>query len=87
MQGHIWREGMESGELTAQLFEDVLPAMTHWHSQGIKIYIYSSGSRAAQTGLFAHTQHGDIRKYLSGFFDTSSGAKVGLSQAVHHTPT
>lgn len=75
-QGRIWQEGFANGELTADLYEDVQPAMAAWVSRGLKIYIYSSGSRQAQRNLFGHTKNGDLREYLSGFFDTSSGSKV-----------
>ena len=75
-QGHIWQEGFASGELTADLYDDVQPAMTAWASAGLKTYIYSSGSRQAQRDLFGHTKAGDLRGLLSGFFDTSSGAKA-----------
>ncbi len=77
LQGHIWQEGFASGELTADLYDDVQPAMAAWVSQGLKTYIYSSGSRQAQKNLFAYTSMGDLRALLSGFFDTYSGAKVG----------
>ncbi len=77
LQGHIWQEGFASGELTADLYHDVQPAMAAWVSQGLKTYIYSSGSRQAQKNLFAYTSMGDMRGLLSGFFDTSSGTKVG----------
>lgn len=75
-QGHIWQVGFASGELTADLYEDVQPAMTGWASAGLKTYIYSSGSRQAQRNLFGYTKAGDLRDLLSGFFDTSSGPKV-----------
>ena len=37
-----------------------------------------AGCSEAQKNLFGHTTAGDLRPYLSGFFDTTSGAKVGL---------
>uniref|UniRef100_I1M370 Probable methylthioribulose-1-phosphate dehydratase n=1 Tax=Glycine max TaxID=3847 RepID=I1M370_SOYBN len=40
-----------------------------------QVYIYSSGSRLAQRLIFGKTNHGDLRKYLSGFFDTTVGNK------------
>ena len=43
---------------------------------GTKVYIFSSGSRQAQSDMFGHTSQGDVRHLLSGYFDTSSGAKV-----------
>lgn len=76
LQGHIWKVGFASGELRAELFRDVPDALARWRTQGIKTYIYSSGSRQAQRDLFANTTVGDLRPYLSGFFDTTSGIKV-----------
>ncbi len=40
LQGMIWREGYLSGRFTGHLYPDVLPALTAWHAQGIKLYIY-----------------------------------------------
>uniref|UniRef100_A0A7S3R9P0 Probable bifunctional methylthioribulose-1-phosphate dehydratase/enolase-phosphatase E1 n=1 Tax=Dunaliella tertiolecta TaxID=3047 RepID=A0A7S3R9P0_DUNTE len=76
LQGHIWRTGFEKGQLKAELFRDVPDALVEWRSAGLKTYIYSSGSREAQRQLFGHTQVGDMRPYLSGFFDTNSGPKI-----------
>lgn len=76
IQGNIWKEGYASGELVCSLFRDVPDALAEWRNKGIKIYIYSSGSRQAQKDLFAHTSVGDLRPYIYGFFDTTSGPKV-----------
>ncbi|KAK9830349.1 hypothetical protein WJX72_011208 [[Myrmecia] bisecta] len=76
LQGHIWRQGFQSGELKVPLYQDVPDALVQWRNQGIKTYIYSSGSRDAQKNLFGHTTVGDLRPHLMGFFDTTSGAKV-----------
>lgn len=75
-QGHIWQDGFATGELTADMYQDVQPAMAAWVSQGLKTYIYSSGSREAQRNLFGHTKDGDLRGLISGFFDTKAGSKV-----------
>ena len=58
------------------LFQDVPSRIVEWYRQGIKTYIYSSGSRKAQRDLFGHTTVGDLRPYLQGFFDTTSGSKI-----------
>lgn len=50
LQGHIWTEGFATGELTCPLFPDVAPALRRWAGAGIKLYIYSSGSRWVQGG-------------------------------------
>lgn len=75
LQGMIWREGYLNGSFTGHLYPDVLPALTAWHAQGIKLYIYSSGSVAAQKLLFGYSDEGDITGLFSGYFDTHVGAK------------
>uniref|UniRef100_J3N8E1 Probable bifunctional methylthioribulose-1-phosphate dehydratase/enolase-phosphatase E1 n=1 Tax=Oryza brachyantha TaxID=4533 RepID=J3N8E1_ORYBR len=75
LQGHIWRTGFESKEMQGVVFEDVPEALKHWHASGMKVYIYSSGSREAQRLLFGNTTYGDLRQYLCGFFDTTTGNK------------
>ncbi|CAO2833388.1 unnamed protein product [Amaranthus hypochondriacus] len=75
LQGHIWRTGFQNNELEGVVFEDVPEALERWHALGIKVYIYSSGSRLAQRLIFGNTKYGDLRKYLSGFFDTAVGNK------------
>ncbi|XP_030460919.1 probable bifunctional methylthioribulose-1-phosphate dehydratase/enolase-phosphatase E1 isoform X3 [Syzygium oleosum] len=75
LQGHIWQTGFENNELEGVVFEDVPKALMNWHSLGIKVYIYSSGSRLAQRLIFGKTNYGDLRKYLCGFFDTNVGNK------------
>ncbi|KAM0934913.1 putative acireductone synthase [Dioscorea sansibarensis] len=75
LQGHIWRTGFQSNELQGVVYEDVPEALKKWHADGIKVYIYSSGSREAQRLIFGNTTYGDLRKYLCGFFDTTTGNK------------
>ncbi|KAI4322955.1 hypothetical protein L6164_022600 [Bauhinia variegata] len=75
LQGHIWRTGFENNELEGAVFDDVPEALEKWSALGIKVYIYSSGSRLAQRLIFGKTNYGDLRKYLSGFFDTIVGNK------------
>src|SRR5262245_11971395 len=76
LQGLIWQEGYESGELRGQVYPDVPPAFNRWRQDGLEIYIYSSGSVLAQQLLFASTEAGDLTKFLSGYFDTAVGPKV-----------
>ncbi|XP_042514781.1 probable bifunctional methylthioribulose-1-phosphate dehydratase/enolase-phosphatase E1 isoform X1 [Macadamia integrifolia] len=75
LQGHIWRTGFQNNELKGVVFEDVPDALQKWHAMGIKVYIYSSGSREAQRLLFGNSNYGDLRKFLCGFFDTTVGNK------------
>ncbi|MEG3110267.1 MULTISPECIES: acireductone synthase [unclassified Pantoea] len=75
LQGMIWRAGYVNGSFTGHLYPDVLPALKAWQQQGIKLYVYSSGSVAAQKLLFGYSDEGDITGLFSGYFDTHVGAK------------
>jgi enolase-phosphatase E1 len=76
LQGKIWRQGYLDGTLKAQLFPDVAPALERWCSAGLKISIFSSGSSLAQELLFAHTDAGDLTRFIDNYFDTRVGSKV-----------
>lgn len=75
IQGKIWREGFESGELEAHLYPDVAHALAGWQQGGLRLAIYSSGSEEAQRLLFAHSMAGDLEDLFDDFFDTRIGAK------------
>jgi enolase-phosphatase E1 len=76
IQGRIWREGYEAGELLGEVFDDVPPAFARWGRQNKLICIYSSGSVLAQKLLFAHTTAGDLTDYICSYFDTTIGHKI-----------
>lgn len=75
LQGKIWRQGYLDGSLKSQVFADVAPALERWHAAGVRISIFSSGSVLAQQLLFAHTDAGDLTKFIDGYFDTNVGKK------------
>lgn len=75
LQGMIWQQGYQSGEIKGHLYPDVLPSLTQWAAQGIALYVYSSGSVQAQKLLFSCSEQGDITPLFSGYFDTTIGAK------------
>ncbi|MGH1456728.1 MAG: acireductone synthase [Alphaproteobacteria bacterium] len=75
LQGSIWEEGYKSGELIGHVYDDALEGLRRWKEQGIKLYVYSSGSVPAQKLLFGHTKAGDLNTLFSGYFDTNTGAK------------
>ncbi|CAO3641608.1 unnamed protein product [Cunninghamella blakesleeana] len=75
-QGYMWQQGYEDGELVGVVYDDVIPALEKWKSEGKNIYIYSSGSVPAQKLIVGYTKHGDLKKYFSGYFDTAVGLKV-----------
>lgn len=79
LQGMIWQQGYEQGDFTGHLYPDVAAQLQAWHQQGIRLYIYSSGSVQAQQLLFRYSDFGDMTPLLSGYFDTRIGAKREVS--------
>ncbi|RLN31592.1 hypothetical protein BBJ28_00021328, partial [Nothophytophthora sp. Chile5] len=75
LQGRMWRLGYESGELKAQVYADVPACLARLQTRGARVAIYSSGSRQAQKLLFQFSDKGDLRRYLSVYFDTKVGHK------------
>ena len=75
LQGLIWAQGYAAGELQGHVYDDTPVALRRWHTQGRKLYVYSSGSVEAQKLIFGHTAHGDLTPLFSGYFDTRVGGK------------
>jgi enolase-phosphatase E1 len=76
LQGKIWKAGYEDGSLKSPIYPDVVEAFERWREAGIRIDIFSSGSVLAQQLLFAHTESGDLTRYIDQYFDTSVGKKT-----------
>ncbi len=76
LQGMVWKTGYESGELKSHVYEDAMQALRKWHADGLQLYVYSSGSIAAQKLLFSHTPYGHLSPLFSGYFDTTTGPKL-----------
>jgi enolase-phosphatase E1 len=76
LQGMIWQQGFQNGELRGQVFPDVPAAFERWRRQKKTICIYSSGSVLAQQNLFRTTPYGDLTAHISVFFDTRVGSKT-----------
>jgi len=74
IQGLIWKEGFETGQLKAPIYEDAYIKMKEWKEK-YPLYIYSSGSVQAQKLFFSHTNYGNILDWFSGHFDTKIGNK------------
>ena len=75
IQGKIWHEGYENGELHGEVFSDVPPALERWQRDDVDVRIFSSGSILAQRLLFSTTAAGDLTKFFRGYFDTTTGPK------------
>jgi enolase-phosphatase E1 len=75
LQGYIWEEGYERGELVGQVFEDVPRAFARWRRENVRLGIFSSGAVMAQRRLFRCSSAGDLSPFLHWYFDTHAGAK------------
>lgn len=76
IQGLIWDSGFRSGAFRSPIFPDALAAVQRWHSDGVPLFVYSSGSVQAQLLFFEFSVAGDMRPLFSAHFDTSIGPKV-----------
>ncbi|WP_329555808.1 acireductone synthase [Streptomyces sp. NBC_00696] len=72
LQGVIWSEGFARGDLVSHFYDDVVPALRAWHSAGLRLYVYSSGSVAAQRAWFTSSPEGDLLPLVSGLYDTEN---------------
>lgn len=75
LQGKVWKDGYESGELVGTVFPDVPEALARWSAKA-RVAIYSSGSVEAQKLIFGHSSAGDLRPFLADYFDTRVGPKT-----------
>jgi enolase-phosphatase E1 len=75
IQGMIWKQGYELGELKGHVYPDVEECLRKWKEQNLELGVYSSGSVAAQKLLFKHSISGDLDQYFTYNFDTSIGHK------------
>lgn len=74
IQGRIWQEGYERGELQGVVYPDVAPAFERWKARGASLYIYSSGSVLAQKLIFGCMDR-PLTGFIDGYFDTEVGPK------------
>ncbi len=92
LQGLIWAEGYARGGLRAHVYSDAAAGLRRWHDAGLALYVYSSGSIAAQRVLFAHNNAGDLSALFTDHFDTTIGHKrearsyTAISRAVRIPP-
>jgi enolase-phosphatase E1 len=75
LQGLIWEHGYQNGDYTGHMYDDAVACLRKWHTAGIRLYVYSSGSVHAQKLLFGHSDHGDLTPLFSDYFDTHIGHK------------
>ncbi|KPW39822.1 Enolase-phosphatase E1 [Pseudomonas syringae pv. coriandricola] len=75
LQGMVWEQGYNAGQLKGHVYPDAVDALQHWHQQGYRLFVYSSGSIQAQQLIFGCSEAGDLSGLFSGYFDTTSGPK------------
>lgn len=75
LQGRVWQHGYEAGDFTGHIYEDAVSNLRRWAASGIGLYVYSSGSVAAQKLLFGYSDAGNLSPLFNGFFDTRIGHK------------
>ncbi len=52
LQGHIWHGGFQDGQLVAQMYPDVAPALGSWAAAGIKVYRLINKCLQGQASIF-----------------------------------
>ena len=75
LQGMIWQQGYQAGAFTAHVYPEVAARLSSWAASGLLLYVYSSGSIAAQKLFFAHSDAGNLTRFFQGYFDTTTGPK------------
>lgn len=78
VQGMIWQEGYEAGEYRAHMYPEVSARLHAWRGEGLRLYVYSSGSVQAQKLFFRYSESGDLTPLFAGYFDTETGPKREL---------
>ncbi len=75
LQGIIWETGYRQGDFTGHVYEDAARKLREWHTSGLRLYVFSSGSVPAQKLIFGYSDFGDLTPLFSGYFDTRVGPK------------
>lgn len=75
LQGMVWEAGYRNGDFTGHIYADAVEKLREWHQRKVRLFVYSSGSIAAQKLLFRYSDHGDLTPLFSGYFDTHMGPK------------
>jgi enolase-phosphatase E1 len=76
LQGLIWADGYARKAFTGHVYGDAVAALRAWHDADVPLYVYSSGSVAAQQLLFRNSDHGDLTPLFRGYYDTTIGPKT-----------
>ncbi|WP_338585486.1 acireductone synthase [Pseudomonas sp. MAG733B] len=85
LQGMVWEQGYQAGQLKGHVYADAVEALKQWHQAGYQLFVYSSGSIQAQKLIFGCSEAGDLTPLFSGYFDTTSGPKRDAQSYVNIT--
>ena len=75
LQGMIWKQGYVDKGFTGHVYPDAVKHLRQWRDNGIRLYVYSSGSVQAQKLLFGYSDFGDLTPLFNGYFDIGIGMK------------
>jgi len=75
LQGMIWKDGYTAGDYRAHVYPEVAARLRDWRADGLRLYVYSSGSVPAQQLFFRYSEAGDLTPLFAGYFDTETGPK------------
>jgi len=76
LQGLVWTQGYQSGELVGHIYPDAFAALASWRAKGVPLHVFSSGSVQCQVQFFQNCPDGDVSYLFAHHFDTRIGAKV-----------
>lgn len=79
LQGMVWKQGYADKRFTGHVYPDAVEHLRQWCDDGLQLYVYSSGSVAAQKLLFGYSDFGDLTPLFNGYFDTRIGMKGNSS--------
>jgi len=92
LQGMIWKDGYAAGDYRAHVYPDVAARLRSWRADGLRLFVYSSGSVPAQQLFFRHSVAGDLTPLFAGYFDTETGPKRAtesyrrIAEAINEQP-
>ncbi|MDE3071168.1 MAG: acireductone synthase [Pseudomonadota bacterium] len=75
LQGMIWKDGYAAGDYRAHVYPEVAARLRGWRADGLRLFVYSSGSVPAQQLFFRYSVAGDLTPLFAGYFDTETGPK------------
>lgn len=81
LQGMVWEQGYQAGQLKGHVYPDAVDALKHWHQEGYQLFVYSSGSIQAQKLIFGCSEAGICRRCSAVISTPRRGPSV------KHSPT